>query len=165
MVSLMNSPILKRISEILARRPLPCVRASRMLRLVDEAFGPDMRRFPDGRMLIWDIARHDGYNIPPYPMAGCGDVKEFLEDEGVRSVPAWYQAKLGMTREEYDAIYTCELVMVRNSALWRKVWRVPANTMRTDQDLGDQLAQLICACCDFALGNQNDHDDPKLFRR
>ena len=161
----MNSPVIKRLGEILASRPLPRVRASRVLRLMDEAFGPDMRRFADGRMLIWEIARHDGYNIPPYPMAGCGDVKEFLEDEGVRNVPDWYREKLGMTRDEYDSIYSQELVMVRNRALWRKVWQVPTQTMRADTELGEALARSICAWCDFALGCQDDRDDPKLFRR
>ena len=42
-----------------------------------------------------DIARHDGYNIPAYPMAGCGDVREFLSDEDVRNVPEWYERHLG----------------------------------------------------------------------
>ena len=40
------------------------VTCGQVLRLLREVLGDDMAVYPDGRMLIWDIARHDGYRIP-----------------------------------------------------------------------------------------------------
>ncbi len=133
----------------------------RLLRLVDETMGEDMRRYPDGRMLIWDIARHDGYNIPAYPMAGCGDVREFLADEGVRTVPEWYARHLGIERAVYDEMYAYELVMVRNRALWRKVFVMPVSTINREDALLEELGRWL----DFGLGSTTSLDDPTLFRR
>lgn len=36
--------------------------------------------------------RSAGYDIPAYPFAGSGELKEFLRDQGVSSVPEWYEA-------------------------------------------------------------------------
>lgn len=143
------------------------VRPAALLRLVGECLGEELARFPDGRMLIWNIARHDGYNIPPYPMAGCGDVKEFLADEGARNVPDWYERHLGYPRELYDRIYEYELVMVRNRRWWRKVFLVGAATIeggdgRAVSELLAQIRQWVS----FALGSQGpSEDDPWLFTR
>ena len=138
------------------------VTSHRLLGLVEEVLGDDEARFPDGRMLIWDIARHDGYRIPDYPMAGCGDVKEFLSDEGARNIPDWYRVHLGMDRATYDEIYRYELVMVRNRALWRKVFLVPSATAAGDDGL---LPRELLGWLSFALGRATDDDDPALFRR
>ena len=51
--------VVKRIQGLLPQA-LGRVGCERLLQLVDEAMGDDLRRYPDGRMLIWDIARHDG---------------------------------------------------------------------------------------------------------
>lgn len=139
------------------------VSAHRLLRLVDEVMGEDLARFSDGRMLIWHIARHDGYRIPDYPMAGCGDVKEFLADEGARNVPDWYRAHLGMDRTAYDQMYRYELVMVRNRALWRRVFFVPTATMASPD--ADLVARAALPWLTFALGRATSHDDPALFQR
>ena len=127
--------------------------------------GEDLARFPDGRMLIWAIARHDGYNIPPYPMAGCGDVKEFLSDEGARNVPDWYERHLGIDRDQYEAIYQYELVMVRNRKWWRKVYMVPSATMTRRGEPGGPLLEAIVKWLEFSLGEASDAEDPSLFRR
>ncbi len=190
-------------------RDLPLgVTLPRLLHLVDETMGEDMRRYPDGRMLIWDIARHDGYNIPAYPMAGCGDVREFLADEGVRTVPEWYERHLGrmliwdiarhdgynipaypmagcgdvrefladegvrtvpewyerhleIGRSTYDEMYAYELVMVRNRALWRKVFTVPVSTMNCE----DALLKEIGRWLDFGLGSATSLNEAGLFKR
>lgn len=134
----------------------------RLLSLVEEVLGPDIARFPDGRMLIWDIARHDGYRIPDYPMAGCGDVREFLADEGARNVPDWYRVHLGMERATYDEIYRYELVMVRNRALWRKVFLVPGATVACQDG---RLPRELLGWLAFALGHATKVDDPTLFQR
>ena len=115
----MNAVLARRVLRLLPQPggELPAgVTCGRLARLVEEILGDTIERYPDGRMLIWGIARHDGYNIPEYPMAGCGDVREFLEDEGARNVPDWYERHLGISREDYDAIWKYELVMVRNQA-------------------------------------------------
>lgn len=142
--------------------PLTC---GRLLRLVDETMKDDLARYPDGRMLIWDIARHDGYTIPAYPMAGCGDVREFLADEGVCNVPQWYERHLGIDRAAYDAMYAFELVMVRNRALRRKVFVVPAAVMAQTSSPNGPLLDQLRQWLEFALGTQTEADDPRLFRR
>ncbi len=140
--------VVKRIQGLLpqARGRVGC---ERLLQLVDEAMGDDLRRYPDGRMLIWDIARHDGYNIPAYPMAGCGDVREFLSDEDVRNVPEWYERHLGIGRDVYDEMYRYELVMVRNRALWRRVFVVPSGRPQRMDTLLEELNGWL----GFGLGN------------
>lgn len=130
--------VVKRIQGLLPQA-LGRVGCERLLQLVDEAMGDDLRRYPDGRMLIWDIARHDGYNIPAYPMAGCGDVREFLSDEDVRNVPEWYEHHLGIGRDVYDEMYRYELVMVRNQALWRRVFVVPSGRLKRMDTLLEEL--------------------------
>lgn len=148
----------------LAERGVTC---GQLLRLLREVLGEDLAIYPDGRMLIWDIARHDGYRIPDYPMAGCGDAKEFLSDEGARNVPEWYERHLGMDRATYDEIYRYELVMVRNRALWRRVFLIPSATMaavRSGSTGGEALATER-EWLAFALGSMTNREDGRLFQR
>lgn len=164
----MRAALAQRILSLLpqSQNELPQgVTVSAVFKLVQEALGDNLKIFADGRMLIWDIARHDGYNIPAYPMAGCGDIKEFLADEGARNVPDWYKKHLGMNREAYDSMYLFELVMVRNLAFWRKVYEVPSAVMHDREDHADALYGLIYTWLDFALGQQTGLDDPRLFKR
>lgn len=146
----------------LADRGVDC---GQVLRLLREVLGDNLSVYPDGRMLIWDIARHDGYRIPDYPMAGCGDVKEFLSDEGARNVPEWYGLHLGMSRETYDEIYRYELVMVRNRALWRRVFTVPSAVMAQTGATGGALLAAEREWLGFALGCTTGQDDARLFKR
>ena len=163
--------VVERIESLLRGGADPLARgvsAGRLMRLVDEAMGDDLVRFPDGRMLIWHIARHDGYRIPEYPMAGCGDVREFLADEGARNVPDWYRVHLGIDGPTYEQIWRYELVMVRNRALWRRVFLVPSGL--TQAGAGDKaamrrLAREVTSWLTFALGRQDGSDDPTLFKR
>lgn len=141
------------------------VTCGQLVRLVREVLGDDMALYPDGRMLIWDIARHDGYRIPDYPMAGCGDVKEFLSDEGARNVPDWYEKHLGIDAQTYATIYRFELVMVRNASLWRKVFAVPSATMAQRAAHGGPLLDAVRSWLDFALSDATGDDDPTLFTR
>lgn len=158
--------VVRRLHDLIAAgtSPTACgVTPARLLSLIDEALGDDLHRYPDGRMLIWDIARHDGYRIPDYPMAGCGDVKEFLADEGARNVPDWYRVHLGLERAVYDEIWRYQLVMVRNRALWRRVFLVPADDMATED--ADRLARTVFPWLAFALGRATTSDNPTLFQR
>ena len=163
--------VVKRIAQLLDRSADPLARGvspMRLIRLVDEAMGEDLVRFADGRMLIWHIARHDGYRIPDYPMAGCGDVREFLADEGARNVPDWYRVHLGIDSPTYEQIWRYELVMVRNRALWRRVFLVPSGLTQARADDGPAVRQLtrqVGSWLAFALGEQTSADDTRLFRR
>ena len=160
--------VVTRIAQLIPQdhRPLPSpVTAGQLLALVDETMGEDLHRYPDGRMLIWDIARHDGYTIPPYPMAGRGDVREFLQDEGVRNVPEWYERLMGIDRDTYNAMYAYELVMVRNRALWRKVFVVPSSVMTQRETSSGPLVEALQTWIAFGLGYATDRDDPRLFKR
>gem|GEM_PF-739750 len=164
----MNTVLARRVLRLLPQPggELPAgVTCGRLARLVEEILGDTIERYPDGRMLIWSIARHDGYNIPEYPMAGCGDVREFLEDEGVRNVPDWYERHLGISREDYDAIWKYELVMVRNQAFWRRVFQVPTAVSQQASSLGGAYLEELRSWLTFALGNESVSDDPRLFKR
>lgn len=158
-----------RIADILDRRIPGCnplaVTDGRLANLVFEVLGEEATRFDDGRMLIWNLARHDGYNIPPYPMAGCGDVKEFLADEGARNVPDWYRVHLGMDRASYDLLYQRCLVMVRNRERWRKVFDVPHAVMDARGACGGELAAAVREFLAFALSQKTPAEDPTLFKR
>lgn len=160
--------VVRRIAQLIPRdhQPLPSpVTAGKLLALVDEAMGEDLHRYPDGRMLIWDIARHDGYTIPPYPMAGCGDVREFLRDEGARNVPEWYEKHVGIDQDSYTSMYAYELVMVRNRALWRKVFVVPSSVMAQRETSSGPLIDALHSWIAFGLGHATDRDNPRLFKR
>ena len=164
----LNTVLAKRVLRLLPQPggELPGgLTCGKLARLVEEILGDTISRYPDGRMLIWDIARHDGYNIPEYPMAGCGDVREFLEDEGVRNVPDWYERHLGITREDYDAMWKYELVMVRNQAFWRCVFQVPATVPQQTSSLGGAYLEELRSWLAFALGNESGSDNPRLFKR
>ena len=164
----MNIVLARRVLRLLPQPggELPAgVTCGRLAHLVEEILGDTIERYPDGRMLIWGIARHDGYNIPEYPMAGCGDVREFLEDEGVRNVPDWYERHLGISREDYDAIWKYELVMVRNQAFWRRVFQVPTAVSQQASSHGGAYLEELRSWLTFALGNESASDDPRLFKR
>ena len=164
----MNVVLARRVLRLLPQPggELPAgVTCGRLACLMEEILGDAICRYPDGRMLIWDIARHDGYNIPEYPMAGCGDVREFLEDEGARNVPDWYERHLGIGREDYDAMWRFELVMVRNQAFWRRVFQVPTTMSQQTSSPGGAYLEELRSWLMFALGSENGSDDPWLFKR
>ncbi len=168
----MREELVGRLVEILAEPDALLALPSRMRpspraihRLAEECLGEDLWHFTDGRMLIWNLARHDGYNIPPYPMAGCGDVKEFLHDEGAANVPDWYRSHLGMDRQTYDHIYQYELVMVRNRANFRRVWVIPSAQLDFDAISLRTACSWVVTWGTFALSSLTDAQDPRLFKR
>ncbi len=137
----------------------PCVRPSRLLGLVAEVLGDDFAFFPSGEMLIWQVARHEGYNIPAYPMAGCGDCKEFLADYGARDVPSWYEDR-GISRQTVASFYAYSCIMARNREYWRKIMLVPVG----DVDDANALAAHLVRALRFCDGRQDGAADPTLFR-
>lgn len=137
----------------------PRVTGRALLGLVDEVLGDDFAFFPAGEMLIWEIARHEGYTIPAYPTAGCGDAKEFLRDYGATDVPSWYETR-GVPREVVADFYAWACIMARNTLFWRKVMLVPA----VDLASADALAPHLIAALRFCRGTQTDAEDATLFR-
>ena len=135
------------------------VSAGRLLGLVGEVLGPDFAFFRAGEMLIWEVARHEGYTIPAYPMAGCGDVREFLADYGARDVPSWYEAR-GVARSVVADFYAWSCILVRNRDFWRRILLVPTSDV---DDPATLMPHLLCAL-HFCEGHATDADDPALFR-
>lgn len=60
-------------------------------------------------------ARSAGYDIPAYPFAGSGELKEFLHDQGVASVPEWYEG-LGIGTSDFVALDAHALVSFQHEA-------------------------------------------------
>lgn len=135
------------------------VRPARLLGLVGEVLGGDFAFFRAGEMLIWEVARHEGYTIPAYPMAGCGDVREFLADYGARDVPSWYEAR-GVPRPIVADFYAWSCLMVRNRDFWRKILLVPT----VDVDDTARLTPHLLRALSFCEGTATNAEDPTLFR-
>lgn len=135
------------------------VSAPRLLGLVGEVLGEDFAFFRAGEMLIWEVARHEGYTIPAYPMAGCGDVREFLADYGARDVPSWYEAR-GVPREVVADFYAWSCILVRSRDFWRKILLLPA----TDADNPATLVPHLLRALRFCESHATEVDDPTMFR-
>lgn len=135
------------------------ITANALLRLVQEILGSDMTLFPSGEMLIWNVARHEGYDIPSYPLAGCGDSREFLRDFGVSDVPGWYE-RVGVTREQSSEFWRYACVMARNEAFWRRVFVIPFDVLDDVSLEADALADVLRFC----LGEDDGASDGRLFR-
>ena len=150
-------------TELLSRlraRPVPdACKSDALLACALEIMADDLTFQPNAEMLVWDIARHEGYNIPPYPMAGCGQGREYLTEVGARDVPGWYELR-GLTREQAVSLVGSSCLMARNRGFWRKVLFLSA------ADVGDatRLAPYMVQALAFALGEQTDADDPTLFK-
>ena len=82
----------------------------------------DRAQVGDASRYIFAYARHRGYDLPPYPLAGCGEIREFFADEGVRNVPDWYEKKLGLDERAYEALPSQSIVVVRDRADRRKAF-------------------------------------------
>lgn len=72
----------------------------------------------DGASYIYRYGRHQGYDLPPYPLAGCGEIREFLADQGVPDVPSWYET-IGVPREVYHELHHYRLLVCRGPSYHR----------------------------------------------
>ena len=93
----------------------------RALELLSFMLG-DRAQVGDASRYIFAYARHLGYDLPPYPLAGCGEIREFFADEGVRNVPEWYEKKLGVDERAYAALPSQTIVVVRDRGNRRKAF-------------------------------------------
>lgn len=82
----------------------------------------DRAQVGDASRYIFAYARHRGYDLPPYPLAGCGEIRAFFADEGVRNVPEWYARKLGLDEAAYAELPSQTVVVVRDLANRRKAF-------------------------------------------
>lgn len=88
-------------------------RPHRLIDLLSFLLG-DRAQVGDASRYIFEYARHRGYDLPPYPLAGCGEIREFFADEGVRSMPEWYARKLGLDDVAYERLPSQTIVVVRD---------------------------------------------------
>lgn len=93
----------------------------RMLDVLSYILG-DRAQVGDASRYIFVYARHRGYGLPPYPLAGCGEIRAFFADEGVRNVPEWYARKLGLDEAAYAELPSQTVVVVRDRADRRKAF-------------------------------------------
>lgn len=96
-------------------------RPHRLLELLSFVLG-DRAQVGDASRYIFAYARHRGYDLPPYPLAGCGEIRAFFADEGVRNVPEWYERKLGLDERAYAALPSQTVVVVRDRDNRRKAF-------------------------------------------
>lgn len=96
-------------------------RPHRALELLSFVLG-DRAQVGDASRYLFAYARHRGYDLPPYLLAGCGEIRAFFADEGVRNVPDWYGKKLGLDERAYEALPSQTVVVLRDRADRRKAF-------------------------------------------
>lgn len=101
-----------------------------VLLLFHDVLDKNFRLIEDPFSLPKVIARDEGYDIPPFAFAGCGEMKEFFSDKGVANVPG-YLALWGISRETYRDLYAYVLVLVRNRSYRKRVFLVPVKELST----------------------------------
>lgn len=106
------------------------VRERDVLSLLVDVLGKDFWLMEDPLRLPALMARHEGYNIPPFAYAGCGEIKDFFADKGVADVPEYF-ASVGIPWETYQELYAYELIVARNKSYAKKVFLVSAATLDT----------------------------------
>ena len=106
-----STPAVRADALALAERCLEHADLADTARMASVLLGPRVE-VGDAALYLRHFARHQGYNIPPYEYAGCGEMKEFLADQGVRDAPGWY-VKIGVPEQEAAQLYGRTIVAVR----------------------------------------------------
>lgn len=127
----------------------------------------------DASQYLYYYARRQGYDIPPFPLAGCGEIRDFFADCDVTNVPEWY-AKIGIGDEEYQHLHERTIVVVRNKENKRMAYLLEGKFHVQDKDflplfesgvaqkLGEvRLKELLQVLFAFLL--QGDTDGRPLF--
>lgn len=129
-----------------------------LLKLAQEICRDDLDYFESAEMLVWEVARHEGFVIPDYPLASNSEVKAFLKEYDARDVADWYQ-KRGVLRSSYDQFWKSSALMARNRTFWRKVIVFP----KSDMDDANLLARDLCVAVTFCMGKEDGERDSRLF--
>lgn len=74
----------------------------------------------DASRYIYVYARQLGYDIPPYPLAGCGEIREFFRAFGIASVPDFYE-RAGYDADAYAQLPEKTAVAVRSGCGKRRL--------------------------------------------
>ena len=82
----------------------------RLAELLSSVLG-DRVQAGDASRYVFEYARRRGYDLPPYPLAGCGEIRAFFADEGVRNVPEWYERRLGVGDRAYAELPSQTIVV------------------------------------------------------
>lgn len=104
----------------------------------------------DASRYIYAYARQLGYDIPPYPLAGCGEIKEFFRSFGIASVPEFYE-RVGLGSDEYEQLADKTAVAVRNQCGKRKLLLVEVPFCRIEQRIDMRREREIDAMARNAL--------------
>lgn len=104
----------------------------RQVEVLSFVLGEGLVAGPAPHYLVY-YARRQGYDIPPFPLAGCGEIKEFFADQGVENVPEWY-AKIGIDEEGYAHLHERTLVVARNVHNQRMACLLDGEYHRQDKD-------------------------------
>lgn len=134
------------------------VKPEALLKLAQEICLDDLDYFESAEMLVWEVARHEGFVIPDYPLASNSEVKAFLKEHDTRDVADWYQ-KRGVLRSSYDQFWKSSALMARNRTFWRKVVVFP----KSDMDDANLLARDLCVAVTFCMGKEDGERDSRLF--
>jgi hypothetical protein len=111
----------------------------------------DRAEVGDASAYLFHYARSQGYNIPPYPLAGNGEIREFFADQGVEDVPSWYE-RIGIDHAAYERLPRSTIVAVRHRTFTRKAFLLPGVFYRQDSGFcGLEESGLIARMDDTAL--------------
>ena len=134
------------------------IKPEALLKLAQEICRDGLDYFESAEMLVWEVARHEGFVIPDYPLASNSEVKAFLKEHDARDVADWYQ-KRGVLRSSYDQFWKSSALMARNRTFWRKVIVFP----KSDMDDANLLARDLCVAVTFCMGKEDGERDSRLF--
>jgi len=139
-----------RVRELLISGPRR-VPGYRALGLVVDLLG-DRARVHVADQYLYDYARSQGYYLPPYPLAGCGELRGFLADQGVRDIPSWY-ATIGVDAGLYAQLYRYDLLVAMDDRWWRQAipldarWREGGGAGCDDDELTALAIYLVGFVC------------------
>ena len=124
----------------------------------------------DASAYIFHYARTQGYKIPPYPLAGNGEIKQFFADQHVHDIPSWYE-KLGVDWEQYERLNQKTIVVVSNARFKHKAFFLDGLLCKHDKGFypleesgvalrlsDEQLEGLLDAIFDFLLKSTDGED-------
>lgn len=134
------------------------------LRLVVDLLGRRARVY-QGDLYIFEYAREQGYYLPPYPMAGSGELRRFLADQGARDIPSWY-AGIGIGDELYRELAHHKLLVLMRKDYQRQAIVLDIGYPETAYDgegAGHRAGDLARYIIDFVYGGA-DAARGRLYR-